>query len=354
MIAAVVFLLLLLATVAWVALPLVPAMRELLHPTDVEPLTMVGRDNADISRFARHFREYVEANLRRLPSEATGDYFGKLPDGTPFVRVARITEILERGALPDGSHDRLVVLDHPVTLRGGEQFRLEIWAREAFTGGPRAVYRAVLGERSIRLGEGSTVLRWIHGRGRLEVLDGCTLFGRTSSEEEIRLGREVAFERMGAPVIAVGSPPPPAGAPAARELVPVEIPEASRRLGDLVRVDRDFALPPHGLFVGNLVVGGELRLAPGARIRGNVKAHGEIHLDRGAVVEGSLVSTRSIRLGPATWAKGPVIAEDDIALEEGAAIATPNTPSTVSGRTVALGPETTVCGHIVAQAGAHS
>lgn len=47
---------LLLVTLAWAALPLLPAIRELLRPTDVEPLTMVGRDNADIGRFARHFR----------------------------------------------------------------------------------------------------------------------------------------------------------------------------------------------------------------------------------------------------------------------------------------------------------
>lgn len=350
------FAILLLVTVAWASLPLLPALRELLRPTDVEPLTMVGRDNADISRFARHFREYAEANLRRLPSEAgAGDYFGRLPDGTHFVRVAHQAQVLERGTQPDGSHDRLVVLDQPVTMRGRERFRLEVWARAALLGGPRAVYRAVLGEDTIRLGEGSTVLRWVHARGRLEVGDGATLFGRVSSEQEIRLGRDVAFERIGAPAIAAGEPvvlerpPEPKG-----ELVRVKGPDNIRLLGDQHRVDGDFWVPPHGLFEGNLVVAGELRISPDARVRGNVKAHGAIHLESGAVVEGSLVGRKSIRLDGDSWVKGPVIAEDDVSLEPRATVGLRTILTTVSGRTVSLGSGATVCGHIVTQEGGHT
>ena len=347
------FALLLLLTIAWVSLPLLPALRELLQPTDVEPLTMVGRDNADISRFARHFREYAEANLRRLPSETgAGDYFGKLPDGTHFVRVAHLAQVLEQGALPDGSHDRLVVLDQPVTLRGSERFRLELWARGALHGGPRAVYRAVLGEDDIRIGDGSTVLRWIHARGRLEVGDGGTLFGRASSEQEIRLGRDVAFERVGAPAVAAGEPvvldlPPPDPG----DLVRVKGPDNIRQLGDQHRVDGDFWVPPHGLFVGNLVVSGDLRVSPGARLRGNVKAHGAIQVESGAVIEGSLVGRKTIRLEGDSWVRGPVISEDDLSLAPGAKVGLRAVPTTVSGRTVSLGSGATVCGHIVTQEG---
>jgi len=57
------FALLLAFAAVWLVLPLVPALREFFRPTDVEPLTMVGRDNADIARFARNFREYLQGQL---------------------------------------------------------------------------------------------------------------------------------------------------------------------------------------------------------------------------------------------------------------------------------------------------
>ena len=63
------FLVLMVLTAVWLVLPLVPALREFFRPTDIEPLTMVGRDNADIARFARNFREYLKGQLAQLQGE---------------------------------------------------------------------------------------------------------------------------------------------------------------------------------------------------------------------------------------------------------------------------------------------
>ncbi len=347
--------LVLLGTLAWVALPLLPAVLELVRPTDVDPLVMVGRDNADISRFARHFREYAMANLTRLPSEALrGDYFGKLADGTHFVRVARLTHVLERGALPDGSHDRVVILEHPTELRGHERFRLEVWAKAAFHGGPAATYRAVLGETGVRLGARSTVLRWVHATGVLDVMPECRLFGRVSSEREIRLGDGVEFQRMGAPAVIVGQGTPPSALPAmspAASYAVMDEPERSRRLGDHLRVETDWYLPPHTLVEGHLVVAGRLHVSPGVRIRGSVKAHGPLEVDQGAIIEGSVVSRDGIRLGAGCAVGGPVIAEGTIEIGSGTSVGTLVTPTTVTGRRVRLAPGVVVCGHIVTEEG---
>lgn len=61
------FLLLLAATAAWVLLPLIPALRELLRPTDAEPLNAVGHDAGDLTVFADGFRDYL---ARQLPADA--------------------------------------------------------------------------------------------------------------------------------------------------------------------------------------------------------------------------------------------------------------------------------------------
>jgi cytoskeletal protein CcmA (bactofilin family) len=343
------FLGLLVVTVGWITLPLLPALRELLRPTDVEPLGMVGRDNADTSRFARHFREYVEAHLHAaLPA---GSEVQSLPDGTALVRLPPTDDLLPLRTLPAAAADAVVVLDAPAELEGGEVFRKEIWAREEFAGGPGASYRAALGERSLGLGPRSIVLRWLHGAGAVTVGDESHLYGRTSSDRQIRLGAQVGFDRLGAPAIVVRNGAARAMPPTPDGLLRLETPKRSRQLGDHLRVESDLDVPERTLVEGHLVVAGRLRLGRGSRVRGNVKAHGEIEVAPEVVVDGSIVSRRAISLGTDGWVRGPVISEADIRVGSRTTVGAPAHLTTVSGRTVSLAPDSAVCGLIVTAEG---
>src|SRR6185295_17675051 len=107
-------------TLAWFILPMIPALRELLRPTDVAPLQVVDRSSGYVAYFARNFRSYLERQMAALPAEAqAGDYLGKLPDGTQFIRVHKSAEALTHEA-EAGTENRLVVLDTPLTLPGNE------------------------------------------------------------------------------------------------------------------------------------------------------------------------------------------------------------------------------------------
>ncbi len=339
-------------TLAWTALPLIPALRELWAPSDVDPLRMVGRDNTDISRFARNFREYMQRNLERLPPDAAvGDYFGRLPDGTHFVRVSRLLGVLDRGAVPDGSHDRVVILEQDVELNGHERFRLELWARGNLRGGPGAEYRAILGEGTVSLAAESVVWRWVHSNGLLRVKDGCALFGRTSSDTSVWLGRDVGFERVGAPWIVAGERAAPAAAEIPTDLIPFQPPAEAEVRGDHLRVEGDLTLPPRSVWHGNLVVTGTLRVGVGSVVRGSVKAHESVEIEAGGRVTGSVVSRRGVRTAESVWLHGPVIAEGEIILGPGSTVGSPEHPTTVSGESVVLALEAAVCGHLLAVRG---
>ncbi|HEX9893674.1 MAG TPA: hypothetical protein VGA78_07100 [Gemmatimonadales bacterium] len=347
------FILLLLITLAWALLPLLPALWEFFRPTDVEPLTMVGRDNADISRFARHFREYLQGQLEQYPPRngVEDHQTGTLPDGTPFIRTARLSNELSRSGLPEESATRLVVLDQTTVLDNGDQFKYEVWAREDVFGSPRATYRAILGEKNVELGERSVILRWLHSVGTLVVGPASHLYGRASAEESIQFGREVHFERVGAPVITVGIATPRPMPPRHTEPASFLPPPNSRRLGDHLRVDADLTVPAGTLIDDNLVVAGQLTLGPGARVTGSVKSHRTLTLESGTVVEGSLVSRGEITIGQDCWIRGPVISEERLEIGRGTSIGSPNAPSTVSGRQVFLADGVTVSGQIVTSEG---
>jgi len=361
---------LLLVTVAWAALSLIPAFRELLRPTDVAPLTMVGRDNADIARFARHFREWVMA---ASPLAAGG---GNGPEGAGEIRSGPVPgpgQVLYVPAssdpeplrsLPPSSRDQVVVLQGPAELEGGENFAQELWATAEFAGGRGATYRAILGERSVSLGPRSLVLRWLHSVGVLTVGDGSHLYGRTSSEREIHLGRSIGFDRLGAPAIVVGSGTPASMPPMAEGLTKLELGDPhdsrltkhdflrrARRLGDHVHLDADTEVPAGFLIEGNLVVSGDLRLGAGSRVTGSVKTHGTLELAQGVVIEGSLVARADLTVGSGAWVRGPIISEAALHLAGGVTVGSPAAPTTVSGRTVTLSAGAVVCGHVVTEEG---
>lgn len=344
------FLALLAVTVAWLLLPMIPALRELFRPTDVAPLTVVDRSSGDVAYFAKNFRQYLERQLATYAAQGrTGEERARLPDGTQFVRVQHQAEALEP-ASDERTQRRLVVVERPITLAGGETFLMEVFAREAFNGGPRAVYRAVFGERKIWLGEGTRVLRWVHAAGRLVVGAHSVLRGRVSSEVGVSLGGGVVFERIGAPVIAVGPErePPPNPPALPREF---RLPEGARRVGEHLRIDGDLDIPEGVRVTSSLVVGGTLRVGMGTIIEGSVKAHRDVELADEVQVRGSVVARRRVMTGAAAWIGGPVIAEERIRLGRDAVVGGPDLPATVSAPEVELATGATVYGQISAPMG---
>ena len=341
-------------TLAWFLLPLIPALRELLRPTDTAPLSVVERDAANLAFFAERFRLWITAQLAGLPGEIPeGDYYGRLPSGTGFVRVRDLPDVLTRGPRPDGAHDRVIVTEAPVTLAGRETFLLEVYATAPWTGGPDTTLRALYGTGDVRLGPQSTVTRWIHADGILSVENDSLLFGRTSSGSAIRLGTGVRFERVGAPRIEVGTAPPSTASPSTRVVPdaapsPWIVPDRARTVGNHLHVDGNTDLPPGVVHHGDLVVAGKLTIGAEARIHGSVKAHRGIQVGRGGVITGSLVSRTTIETAGKVTIGGPVIAEDEIILGEGTMVGQPSRETTVVAPLVTLGLGSVIFGQVSA------
>jgi cytoskeletal protein CcmA (bactofilin family) len=338
------FLALLAVTLVWFLLPLIPALRELMAPSDAEPLTMVGQDAGDLTIFAEGFRNYVRRQLPELTSPGTSPEavsgaltpaVGQLPDGTPVVHLNGRPEALNAIVSAERLVSHLVVTNSPVALPGGETFLLEIYAREDFQGGPDAVYRALLGEANVHLGIRSAVLRWIHAEGDLSVDDGSILSGRASAANVMRLGANVSFSRVRAERVIIGADEPLIpGNPAPLLTSTMKMPRSARRLRGFIRVDGDLDVPAGESLSGTVVVNGSLRLGAEARIAGSVKVHGAAVLESGAIIDGSLVCRGDIVLRTSARVIGPVIAEGEIQLHDAVVIGAPDHPASVIGATV--------------------
>jgi cytoskeletal protein CcmA (bactofilin family) len=340
-------------TAAWFLLTMIPALVELFRPSDIAPLKVVDRSSGYVAYFARNFRQYLEKQTAALPREAqAGDFFGRLPDGTQFLRIHKTADALTRDA-EEGTQNRLVVVDTPLTLKGGETFLMEVYARAPLVGGPGAVYRAVYAEQELGLGDGTRVLRWAHAGGRMTVGAHSVLRGRITSDTAVVLGGDVVFERIGAPLIAVGEVQEPPPAPPALPKA-FKFPKGARRIGDHVRVEGDLEIPEGVRVTSSLVVSGRLRIGLGTIVEGSVKAHGEIELADEAQVKGAVVTRTRLLTGTGAWIAGPVIAEERIRLGKDTLVGGPGLPATVSAPEIDLATGATVYGQISAPRGART
>ncbi len=334
-------------TVGWFLLPLVPAILELLHPSDVAPLRVVPRDAGDVSFLARGFRQYLGRQMNLLPAATPADFLGRLPDGTHFARVKAGPDVLRPGE-PGTTQDRVVRVDTPIALAGNQTFLQEVHATEDFVGGPQTVYRALLGERRITLGERSRVLRWVHAGGALTIGGESALQGRISSDESVTVGPGVEFDRIGAPEIRTTGSAAPARAAATGGW---QLPDGARRIGDHHRIDGDLEIGAGVKVIGSLVVTGRLTVRQGAEIHGSVKVHGDVTIERAAAIRGSLVGRRNVVVGPAAEVLGPVIGDGEVSLGDGSSVGRGDAQTTVAAGTLKLGRGVAVFGQIMARDG---
>ena len=340
-------------TLLWLLLPLLPALRELIRPTDLAPLKVVDRSSGYVAYFARNFRQYLDRQMAALPGEAqAGDYVGKLPDGTQFIRVHKSPQALTH-EVDTGTQNRLVVVDGSMTLQDNETFLMEVYARAPMIGGAGSVYRAIYADRELGLGERSTVLRWAHAGGTMGVGSHSVLRGRITSDLAVVLGGNVVFERIGAPRISVGTEPgtPPLAFPPATAFT---LPAGSRQVGDHYRVEGDLDIPGGVRVTSSLVVAGTLTIGAGTLLEGSVKAHRDVELGDASRVQGSVVARRRIMVGSSVWIGGAVIAEERIRIGQRSVVGGPELPATVSAPVIELAGGATVYGQISAPLGART
>ncbi len=333
------FVLLLGTLLLWLTLPLIPALVELWRPKDAAPLQSVGSDSGKLTYFATSFTQRAQYDGllgTMLPP--------RMSDGTTVVGISRLAPLFETRRPTDA----VVVLMDSVPLPDGVEFSGEVLARLSMPASRRNSFRAVLGQRDIGIGEGSTVLRWIHALGLLDVGNGCRLYGRATAGRSITLGTDVLFERLQAPVIRVTSLEsysPPARPTGSYELFKAAGLEQFAE--GYWRCDGDLRIPGDAMFIGSLVCRGSLVVEEGARVIGSIKTHGDLLVSRRAIVEGALTSRARIVVEEGSRISGPLIAEESITLDA-AVIGSSTSPATVTAPLVELFPGATVYGAIMA------
>ncbi|HXZ34135.1 MAG TPA: polymer-forming cytoskeletal protein [Terriglobales bacterium] len=309
-------------------LPLLPAFREMQLSSDAAPLNVIQQHAGEIRYFADSFRTYLQpldAILQECASSAHS-VSGVMPDGTEYLVLGSGNDIL---ALPLGKRDQLghVLLASAgdLTVSANSIFSRDIYARGRFVGGPNNQYRALLAEYEVHLGQGSSIMRWVHAGGELSAESACQIYGRASSDRRIRLATGCTFLRLNAPGIQFGDSPANPAPP-----IHESSPSPSSITSDRSLHDGDFEIHPEEVFRGDLVVRGRLRIGSRSRVYGRIKSGKEMVVESGAQIAGSLICATKLLIGPDCTIRGPVISEREVHIEAGTSCGTADAPTTVS------------------------
>ncbi|HLY99666.1 MAG TPA: hypothetical protein VKT33_11455 [Candidatus Angelobacter sp.] len=331
-------------TGSMVALPLTPAVLEMIRRKDAGPLP-ARKDDGNIRNFARSMRRYIAPLRDPLASCAQSGAVqeSRLRDGSYALLAGRGGDY---GA-PEEKVQTLILFAQSVSLNHRMVFLKDLYAADNLFGGGQNIFRAVLGEKDVFLGEETLVARWLHAEGSVFAGRKSSLHGRLSAETAAILSAGCKFERVCAPVIETS-----ANALQRRgkytENAIREFPVQHGKLGRS-RIRGDIHFHPGEMFLGNIIATGAVRIDEKTRILGSVKAGTHIRLGDGAEVEGSLVSSGTIDIASECLVRGPVLADKEIVIASRVQIGAPDSPATVSAPRISISPGSRVYGTLWAR-----
>jgi cytoskeletal protein CcmA (bactofilin family) len=312
------------ATSAFAALPLGPALLELRRSRDAAALP-IRCDDDNICNFAETFRAYCRVHLERATQQpALRDCPAVLLHKGEFHPFRKAENETVRG---------VVLCSADLTLGQGIVFSDDIYSAGTLIAGSRNVFRSVLGEQDLCLGENNQVLRWLHAGGSISLGSNCRLHGRASAEFIIYLRPGCTFRRMHAPVIAaVGDELE--RKPSRHRSVPFVFGAGMSRFPS--RLDGFFYLPAGATHEGSVIARGKAFLGASSHLEGNLKSRRDLRVSEQVEVQGSLVSASEIYVAENSFVRGPIIAERQVVIRAGAQIGSPECLTTISAPRICL------------------
>jgi hypothetical protein len=329
------------STGSLLALPLTPAVLELVRKRDAGPLA-TRKDDGNIRNFADSFRAYAAKIDSVIAQSGLRGGVHKLQDSTRFLLLDE--ELLDSGA---SRSDLLTVTLSDIDLPHGFVAVNDFHARGALRTGTECIFRALLGDGDIHLGRASQVLRWAHAEKTFRADGDCKLLGRLSAGESIVLTPGCEFERMKALAIFTAQSTMDA---LSRSRAPYVSGLRKVSFGRH-RASGRIHLSAGEEVYGDIVTTDEVEIGRRAYVVGSIKGHGDVSLEPGSEVAGSVVSMRSVYVGEGCFARGPLIAEDEIVISSGAQIGLPHTPATISAPRIRIAPGCIVHGSVWARSG---
>lgn len=307
--------------------PFIPAFREWRFPTDVSALPVAANYSSDIDHFASRLQRDVAARMGF--GNPTGyEDFQFVSDGSEDMDWGKVKK---RAICRSAIHSKNAIhCKHPLYVNGH------------ICSGVNSEFSALYATGDIELGTESEVHDWAHADGTLHMKNNSIALRRISAGNAIKLGNEVGFERLQAPLITFGfndhnSTLQPSETKEEIERVTgnfAELPNAVQQTPELFLVKGDCTLPAQHIYRGSLIVTGFLSISDSTCVVGDIKARQGFRLGNHATVEGAITCETGVHLLEHCRVHGPLISEKDLIIGAYTVVGLAHAQTTVSARNI--------------------
>jgi hypothetical protein len=295
-------------------LPAIPSLFEVRQPKDDGRLHVTEQYVRDPRWFGVAFR----AKLAAFVEQARGNGYGR---AALQMRTEEDVRWAPDLVIPPDERLRGIGIGERVTVGHGAGIR-DAYALDHLDVEYGVVARTLTSDKTLHVGSGVQVLRWIDADGAIDVESGADLGLSASGGSRVTLAGQVRFERVwGAPVVARTGMHAPFELSAKKRVTNVDEEFVADGRSVIVfgsaRVRAGTRIPMH------LKVHGDIEVEPGVQIAGNVIARGDVAFASGVSVGGHIFAEGDVRLGPGTrvahagisktvYATGEVLLADDV------------------------------------------
>ena len=299
-------------------LPFLPALQELLHPSDAASLPVLPNYNNDIDHFARRLQADVAAKLGQGPTTGYEDFdFVSMPVENMNWRKAS-KRLIARNSINTLMPVRTV---QPLYIQG------------SIRAGAESSFSALYATGNIELGAESEVHDWAHAEGVLHLGRKSLALRRISAGTAIELGEDAWFERLQAPTLHFGSRTTHASPPSEADQTLAsfaDLPGAVQQTPSLFLIRGDCVLAADKIYPGSLVVTGFLTVGDRTTVTGDIKSREGVSIGVGAWAQGAITCEKRVYVFKDAKVAGPLISESDILIGANALIGLPDANTSVS------------------------
>lgn len=318
-------------------LPLAPALLEWQRKNDASPLKVVREYDGNVAFFAASFHRFLELNFPSFLSEPVlidRAVKGQLNNGAAYQLVARHGKpAFTEEEMRSNSTKDLILGKYPLKLPAQMFFESEVYGAQTIVSGDRNVFRAILAEGDIRLGDNCTVIRWAHSESSIAFGERSRLYGRVSAGSEIVLEKRCQFTRMHALTIRFGKTATLQSdlynaMPEFNTFVPqshmLDIHGGRWLMGKALRI------PSYTFHRGSLVTRKAMCVEKGTFIMGSLKSHQGMRLEQNVRIDGGVVSEHNLKIGKGCMIKGPIVGEKTVTIGAGSIVGSLKFPTTIT------------------------
>jgi len=323
-------------------IPFIPAIREIVKPKDLLPLSI----DQDYVRDPRFFETQLLEELHpvidaQTLGTASHMYKNKVP----------IDVFQEIKASDKVEPDHVIIVQNNMNTANKKSFNQPVYVKGKTNVGENCSFEILMVEGDITIGSDFRLNRWMSSNSRIVVKENAMLGKKVNCSGVLQMNKGCRFINLYAMPIATYDVDFNLEIDTSTAVVmPLDFTEQMTDVGDLNwYISKEvMTIPPYSMVNNDMVVKSDLVLRQGVVVNGNIKVYGKVTLEKEVRVFVELICNSDIEIGEYCYIRENLFTQSRIIVKSGARFGLPGQHKSIIGKKgISLDKNVLIYGNIV-------